>query len=128
MSKKVLSAPNTPQALGPYSNATSYNGLLFLAGQMPIDPASNQVPADIKEQITVLMKNMQATLKHAGADFKDILSTTIYLTDLNDYQVVNEVYASFFDGQYPARATVGVKDLLKDCKVEIAAIAALPEK
>ncbi len=126
MSKTVVTAPNSAPAIGPYSPAVRAGGLLFLSGQIPLDPASGQiVEGDIRAQTSRVMQNMGELLKAGGADFSHVVRTTIFLADMNDFGAVNEVYASYFAEPYPARATVQVARLPKDVRVEIDAIAAV---
>ena len=122
--KTVVTAPNAAPAIGPYSPALRVGNLLFLSGQIPLDPATGQlVPGDISAQTTRVLQNMGALLNAGGAGFADVVRTTIFLTDMNDFAVVNTIYASFFAEPYPARATVQVARLPKDVRVEIDAIA-----
>ena len=124
MSKTVVTAANSAPAIGPYSPAVRAGGLLFLSGQIPLDPSSGQlVEGDIRAQTTRVMQNMGALLTAGGVDFSDVVRTTIFLADMNDFAAVNEVYASYFSAPYPARATVQVARLPKDVRVEIDAIA-----
>ena len=103
--------------------------LLFLSGQIPLDPASGQiVDGDIRAQTTRVLQNVGELLKAGGGDFSDVVRTTIFLADLADFAVVNEIYATFFSSPYPARATVQVARLPRDVKVEIDAIAYAPPK
>ena len=125
--KEAISTPNAPAAVGPYSQALKSADLLFLSGQIPLDPATKAlVPGDIATQAEQVMRNLGAVLEAAGASFQDVLKTTIYLVDLNDFGRVNEVYGSFFESSPPARATVGVAALPLGARIEIDAIARLP--
>jgi 2-iminobutanoate/2-iminopropanoate deaminase len=124
--KTVVQAPNAPPAIGPYSPALRVGDFLFLSGQIPLDPATGQlVDGDIKAQTTRVLQNMGELLKAGGADFGNVVRTTIFLADMNDFATVNQIYASFFTEPYPARATVQVARLPKDVRVEIDAIAIL---
>ena len=126
MQKTVVQAPNAPPAIGPYSPALRVGDFLFLSGQIPLDPATGQLlDGDIKAQTTRVLQNMGELLKAGGADFGNVVRTTIFLADMNDFATVNQVYASFFTEPYPARATVQVARLPKDVRVEIDAIAIL---
>lgn len=126
MQKTVVQAPNAPPAIGPYSPALRVGDFLFLSGQIPLDPATGQlVDGDIKAQTTRVLQNMGELLKAGGADFGNVVRTTIFLADMNDFATVNQIYASFFTEPYPARATVQVARLPKDVRVEIDAIAIL---
>ena len=126
--KQVISTPNAPEAIGPYSQAIRAGNLLFLSGQIAIDPATKEVVADsgIEEQTKLVLSNLQAVLEAAGLSMDDVVQTTVFLADLNDFGKMNEVYGSFFESQPPARATVEVARLPRDVKVEIAAIAVAP--
>lgn len=121
-----MKAPSAAPAIGPYSPALRVGNLLFLSGQIPLDPGTGQlVEGDIRAQTTRVLQNMGELLKAGGADFADVVRTTIFLADMNDFAAVNEIYASFFSEPYPARATVQVARLPKDVRVEIDAIAAM---
>jgi 2-iminobutanoate/2-iminopropanoate deaminase len=124
VTKSAVSAPDAPKAIGPYSHAVRTGPLLFVSGQVPIDPATgNLVDGDISAQTQRVMQNIDAVLKAAGLSLKDVVRTTIYLADMNDFAAVNAVYGTFFSDPYPARATVQVSRLPKDARVEIDAIA-----
>ncbi|HUE86274.1 MAG TPA: RidA family protein [Vicinamibacterales bacterium] len=124
MTKQVVTAPGSAPAIGPYSPALRVGNFLFLSGQIPLDPASGElVEGDIRAQTTRVLQNLGALLKAGGADFSDVVRTTIFLADMNDFAAVNEIYASHFSQPYPARATVQVARLPKDVRVEIDAIA-----
>ena len=125
MSKDVISTSKAPAALGPYSQAVCWRDLLFVSGQIPIDPTTNQVvEGDVAAQTERVLKNLAAILEAAGASLGQVLKTTVYLTDLNDFGKMNEIYARFFSEQAPARATVQVARLPRDVSVEIELIAA----
>jgi 2-iminobutanoate/2-iminopropanoate deaminase len=122
--KEVISAPGAAPVIGPYSPGIRAGGLLFLSGQIPLDPATGQlVDGDIRAQATRVLQNLGELLTAGGAGFGDVVRTTIFLADMNDFAAVNEVYATFFREPYPARATVQVARLPKDVRVEIDAIA-----
>lgn len=122
--KKAVSSPTAAPAIGPYSPAVRAGNLLFLSGQIPLDPATGQlVDGDIRVQSTRVLQNIGELLKAAGADFGSVVRTTIFLADLGDFAVVNEIYATYFSEPYPARATVQVARLPRDARVEIDAIA-----
>ena len=126
MQKSVVKAPNAAPAIGPYSPAVRVGNMLFLSGQIPLDPATGQlVDGDIRAQTTRVLQNLGELLKAGNADFANVVRTTIFLADMNDFATVNEVYATFFTEPYPARATVQVARLPKDVRVEIDAIAVL---
>ena len=125
MSKDVISTSNAPAALGPYSQAIRWGDLIFVSGQIPIDPATSQVVGDdVAAQTERVLQNLTAILEAAGASLGQVLKTTVYLRDLNDFGKMNEVYARFFCEQPPARATVQVARLPRDVSVEIEAVAA----
>ena len=116
--------PNAPAAIGPYSQAVRAGGLLFVSGQIPLDPATGQiVPGDVTAQADRVLKNIGAILEAAGLGFGDVVRTTIYLVDLAHFAVVNDVYAKSFAPPYPARVTVQVSALPRGALVEIDAIA-----
>jgi 2-iminobutanoate/2-iminopropanoate deaminase len=115
---------DAPQAIGPYSQAMIANGLVFTAGQIPLDPASMQiVEGDIAEQTERVMRNVAAVLQAAGADLSTVVKTTVFLRDMNDFAAMNEVYGRHFGDHKPARSTVQVARLPRDVAVEIEAIA-----
>jgi len=122
--KKIISTENAPKAVGPYSQAVQYGDLLFCSGQLPIDPAVGKVvEGGIEAQTRQAMENLKAVLAAAGMDFSNLIRTGIFLEDLNDFKVVNEIYGSYFKGDFPARATVQVAKLPLAVKVEIEAVA-----
>ena len=122
--KKIISTNDAPAAVGPYSQAVRAGSFVFCAGQIPLDPKTAQiVPGDIGEQTRRVLDNITAVLKADGLTFENIVKTTIFLTDLGDFQTVNEIYGSYFKQQPPARSTVQVSALPKGARVEIEAIA-----
>lgn len=123
MKKDVITTNAAPAAFGPYSQAVKAGEILFVSGQLPVNPETNAMAATVKEQAAQSLANIKAILNEAGLSMEDIVKTTIFLKDMNDFGVVNEVYSSFFVGQYPARSTVQVARLPKDAEVEIEAIA-----
>ena len=121
--KKIISTTAAPAAIGPYSQAVENNGFLFTSGQIPIDPATGSiVEGGIKEQTEQVFKNIKALLDEAGYGFDNVLKTTVFLADMNDFAVMNEVYATQFKGTFPARSAVAVKTLPKNVLVEIETI------
>jgi 2-iminobutanoate/2-iminopropanoate deaminase len=125
VTKSAVSAPDAPKAIGPYSHAIRTGQLLFISGQVPIDPATGSlVDGDISAQTQRVMNNLDAVLKAGGLSFQHVVRTTIFLADMSDFAAVNAVYGTFFSEPYPARATVQVSRLPKDARVEIDAIAA----
>ena len=126
--RQAISSAGAPKAIGPYSQAIRAGQLLFLSGQVPLDPATGQlVGGDIAAQTRRVMDNLGAVLNAAGLSFADVVRTTIFLADINDFAAVNEVYGSYFSAPAPARATVQVARLPKDARVEIDAIANFSE-
>ena len=121
---KAISTADAPAAIGPYSQAIKSGDLVFLSGQVPIDPKTGElVGGDIAAQTERVLDNLAAVLAASGAAFDDVVKTTIYLVDLGDFQVVNQTYAKRFSAAPPARATVQVSALPKGARVEIDAIA-----
>ena len=121
----AVSSPNAPKALGPYSQAVRAGQLLFLSGQVPLDPLSGSiVDGDIAIQARRVLDNLGAILKAGGLSFAHVVRTTVFLADMNDFGVLNQVYGTYFSEPYPARATVQVARLPKDARVEIDVIAA----
>jgi 2-iminobutanoate/2-iminopropanoate deaminase len=122
--KSPVSSPEAPKAIGPYSPAVRAGQLLFVSGQVAIDPATgNMVEGDVVAQARRVLDNVGALLQAGNRSFADVVRTTIYLADMNDFGKVNEVYGTYFTEPYPARATVQVARLPKDAKVEIDVIA-----
>ena len=122
--KKVISSPLAPAAIGPYSQATEAAGLVFVSGQLPIDAATGDMPEGIEAQARQSLLNIQHILEAAGLTMSHIVKTTVYLQDMSLFGSMNGVYATFFEGDYPARAAFAVKALPKDALVEIECIAA----
>ncbi|MHC4268832.1 MAG: RidA family protein [Planctomycetota bacterium] len=126
MQKKIISTKNAPQAIGPYSQAVQYNNLLFVSGQIPIEPETGKIMiGSIKEQANKVLENLKNILNASGSSLNNVLRTTIYLTSLDDYTAVNEIYALFFSDSQPARSTVQVSKLPMDAQIEIDAIACI---
>jgi 2-iminobutanoate/2-iminopropanoate deaminase len=124
MSKDVISTPRAPAAIGPYSQAVRSANLLFLSGQIPLDPATGQlVDGDISLQTERVLKNLGAVLEAAGSSLEKVLKTTVYLRDITEFGRMNEVYGKFFGEKPPARATVEVARLPRDAAVEIDLVA-----
>lgn len=122
--KKVIATTNAPAAIGPYSQAVQVGNMLFASGQLGIDPATgNFVEGAVKEQTAQAFKNVKAILTEAGLDISDVVKTTVFLADMGDFGAMNEVYASQFEGAFPARSAVAVKTLPKNSLVEIEVIA-----
>lgn len=121
---EVVSTLNAPQAIGPYSQAVKHGGLVFVSGQIPLNPQGELVEGDIKVQTRQVLTNLQNILKAAGTDFNSVLKTTVFLKDMAEFAQMNEVYAEFFPTHKPARATVQVARLPRDVSVEIEHVAA----
>ena len=122
--KKVIATTNAPAAIGPYSQAIQVGNMLFASGQLGIDPATgNFVEGAVKEQTAQAFKNVKGILTEAGLDISDVVKTTVFLADMGDFGAMNEVYASQFEGAFPARSAVAVKTLPKNGLVEIEVIA-----
>jgi 2-iminobutanoate/2-iminopropanoate deaminase len=124
--REAVSTPSAPAAIGPYSQAISAGGFLFVSGQIPLDPATGvMVEGDIAAQTHRVFKNLDEILKAGGVSFDAVVRTTVYLADMNDFPAVNEVYATYFSSPAPARATVQAARLPRDARVEIDCIAVL---
>lgn len=122
--KKAVQSQNAPNPVGPYSQAIQQGPFLFCSGQIAIDPKTNEVlKGSVKEQTQLVMKNIGAVLSEAGLNFSHVIKTTIFLTDMNDFGSVNEVYAQSLQEPYPARSTVAVAGLPKGVQVEIEVVA-----
>ena len=123
--KQVISTSKAPAAIGPYSQAIQVGNLLYASGQIPIDPSTGSiVDGGIKEQTRQSLLNIQAILEEAGLSFANVVKTTVFLADINDFADMNGVYAEFFTEPYPARSAVAVKSLPKGALVEIEVVAA----
>lgn len=124
--RQAVSTPSAPAAIGPYSQAIKAGSLLFVSGQIPIDPATgNMVDGDVGAQTHRVFQNITAILEAAGTTLDDVVRTTVYLADMNDFGAMNAVYATYFSSPAPARATVQAARLPKDARVEIDVIASL---
>jgi 2-iminobutanoate/2-iminopropanoate deaminase len=124
MEKQIINTNQAPAPIGPYNQAVKAGNTLYVSGQIPVDPATGElVKSGITDEAHMVMKNLQAVLKEAGLTFDAVVKTTIFLTDMNDFPKVNEVYGSYFSGNYPARETVQVAALPKGVNVEISVIA-----
>ena len=122
--KKVIATTNAPAAIGPYSQAIEYNGMVYASGQIPVNPATGEVESDnIEGQADQSLKNVGAILKEAGLDYSNVIKTTCFLADIADFAKFNEVYSRYFKEEAPARSCVAVKDLPKGVLCEIEAIA-----
>ena len=123
--KTIISTSQAPAAIGPYAQAVENNGLVITSGQLPIDPATGTFPEGIQAQTRQSLTNVKAILTESGTDMDHVLKTTVFLSDMNNFAAMNEVYATFFtEGSYPSRSAVEVARLPKDALVEIEVIAA----
>ena len=126
MEKDVIHTHKAPEPIGPYSQAIETNGMLYCSGQIPIDPVTGEIPETIEAQAHLALSNLKAVIKEAGAEIKDVVKTTIFLTDLSTFVTVNAIYGETFNGKRPpARSTVQVAALPKGVLIEIDAIVAL---
>lgn len=125
--KKIIETDRAPAAIGPYSQAVEWNGLIFTSGVIPIVPETGEIAeGGIAEQADRALCNLKALVEASGATVGDILKTVVYIKDMDDFAKVNEIYAGYFTGQYPARSCVEVARLPKDVLIEIEAIVAKP--
>lgn len=125
MSKTIISTPNAPGAIGTYSQAVNVNGTVYLSGQIALDPQSMELVQGTREQIDRVFRNLRAVAQAAGGDLSHIVKLTIYLTDLANFPLVNEVMSTYFHEPYPARAAIGVTALPKGSEVEIEGLMVL---
>jgi 2-iminobutanoate/2-iminopropanoate deaminase len=126
--RQQIQTKNAPAAIGPYSQAIKAGGLVFVSGQIPIDPETGEfVSGGIAEQTERVLKNVAAVLEAAGSGLDNVLKTTVFLADMKEFAAMNEVYARFFTGEPPARATVAAAGLPRDARVEIEAVASASE-
>jgi len=122
--KRTISTDQAPKPIGPYSQAVSFNDMFFLSGQIPLDPATNQlIEGDIAVQTERVMNNLKAVLEAAGASLESVVKTTVFLADMGEFTQMNEVYGRFFPHQPPARSTVQAARLPRDVKIEVDCIA-----
>ena len=125
MAKKIINTNNAPAPIGPYSQAVMTGNLLFMSGQIALKPGAGELAtADIIEETHQVMQNIKAVLAEAGMDFSNVVKTTIFLSDMNLFGQVNEIYGKYFEGDFPARETLAVKGLPKNVNVEISMTAA----
>lgn len=124
--KEIIATENAPGAIGPYSQAVKTGNMVFCSGQIPIDPATGEfVSDDVAEQTEQVLKNLSAVLTAAGTNLNNVVKTTVFLADMNDFTAMNEVYSKFFSENKPARATVQAARLPKDARVEIECVAVI---
>jgi 2-iminobutanoate/2-iminopropanoate deaminase len=126
--REIIQTDNAPGAIGPYSQAIKAGGFVFVSGQIPTDPQTGEfVAGGITEQTEQVLKNLKAVLEAAGSSLDQVVKTTVFLADMKDFPGMNEVYATFFSGAPPARATVAAAGLPRDARVEIEAVALVSE-
>ena len=126
MKKQIINTPDAPAPIGPYSQAVRIDNTLYLSGQVAINPKTgNLETGDIQTETSRVMQNLQAVLQAAGMDFTHVVKTTIFLSDMNLFATVNEIYGKYFSADFPARETVAVKTLPKNVNVEVSMIAVL---
>lgn len=123
MKKEVINSVNAPAAVGPYVHAVKVGDFIFTSGQLGIDPATGNMPGGVTEQAHLSLKNLGAILKEAGMDYSNVIKTTVFLNDMNDFATINAIYAEYFKGEAPARSCVQVAKLPKGGLIEIEAIA-----
>ena len=121
--KKVISTPNAPAAIGPYSQAIEVGGMVFTSGQIPVNPATGEIPEGIEAQAEQVMTNIKNLLEAAGTSMEKVIKTTVFIKEMDDFGKVNAVYAKYFEGDCPARSCVEVARLPKDVLMEMEAIA-----
>ena len=122
--KKIISTSNAPAAIGPYAQANLVNGILYISGQIPVNPETGKIVEGIEKETHQVMKNLEAILTEAGMTFKNVVKATIFLKNMDDFAVMNDIYASYLDAEYyPARETVQVSCLPKNVDIEISMIA-----
>lgn len=121
--KKIIKTDKAPAAIGPYSQAVEVNNTLYISGQLPLDPETMEMPENVKEQAKIVMENISAILKESGYSFDDVVKSTIFLADIKDFQVMNEVYGGYYKENPPARSAYEVANLPKGAKIEIETIA-----
>jgi len=122
--KKIISTNNAPVAIGPYAQANMIGGILYISGQIPVNPETGKLVEGIEKETHQVMKNLKAVLEAAGMDFKNVVKATIFLKNMDDFAVMNDIYASYLDPEnFPARETVQVSCLPKNVDIEISMIA-----
>ena len=122
--KQVISTSNAPAAIGPYSQAIEVNGMVYTSGQIPVNPATGEIADSIEGQARQVMENVKNLLEAAGTSMGNVVKTTVFIKDMNDFGKINEIYAEYFEGACPARSCVEVARLPKDVLMEMEAVAA----
>lgn len=123
MSKKIISTENSPAAIGPYNQGIVANGFLFTSGQLPIHPVTGEVPPTIEEQTVQVLDNLKAIIEAAGTTMENVVKCTVYIQNMSDFAVMNQIYSTYFPTNPPARACVEISKIAKEALVEIDAIA-----
>jgi len=123
MNKSIITTKNSPAAIGPYNQGVVAGGFLFTSGQLPIHPVTGEVPSTIEEQTKQVLENLKGIIEEAGSNLENVVKCTVYLQDMNDFAVMNQIYATYFTANQPARATVEISKLAKNALVEIDAVA-----
>ncbi len=121
--KKAISTPNAPAAIGPYSQAIEVNGMIYTSGVIPVNPATGEIPATVEEQAEQAFLNMSNLLKDAGSCMENVVKTVVFIKNMEDFGKINEIYAKYFTGVFPARSCVEVARIPKDVFLEVEAIA-----
>lgn len=121
--KKIISTDKAPAAIGPYSQAIEVNGMVYTSGMIPVNPATGEIPDGIEAQAEQAIGNLAALLREAGTSTDNVVKTTVFIKNMNDFAKMNEIYAKYFTGDYPARSCVEVARLPKDVLIELEAIA-----
>ncbi len=124
MNKKIITTDKAPAAIGPYSQAIEAGGFVFASGQIPVDPATGNIPEGIEAQAKQALTNVKNLMEASGLSMDNIVKTSVFIKDMNDFAKVNEVYATFFDNDFPARSCVEVARLPKDVLIEVEVVAA----
>ncbi|MFN4124056.1 MAG: RidA family protein [Flavobacteriales bacterium] len=124
--KKIINTNKAPKPIGPYNQAVIFNGIMFISGQIAIDPISGElITDDIRKETECVLKNIKAILEEAGCTFKNVLKSSVFVKDINDFNAINEVYAQYFTDEHPARELVQVAELPRKVNVEISVIVGL---
>ena len=121
--KKIISTDKAPAAIGPYSQAIEFNGIIFTSGVIPVNPETGEIPEGIEAQASQAIGNLLALLKESGTDEFKVIKTTVFIKNMDDFGKINEIYATYFTGDFPARSCVEVARLPKDVLIEIEAVA-----
>ncbi len=123
MERKIINTEKAPGAIGPYVQGTKLGNMIFTSGQIPVVASTGEVPTDVQEQTKIALQNLKYVLEEGGSSLDNVVKTTVFIKDMNEFNLINEVYAQFFPNSKPSRSCVEVARLPKDVKVEIEAIA-----